>query len=389
MRTHRLVPVVITTAVSIMATALLMSVLLPSLSPATEATAMSLSLASGARGPIPGLGPCDYVVYYGPLDEETLEDLKAFDLVILHPEGGITQTQVAELQADGVIVLGYVSIGEEEPPPGGTPIAGDGSGPVYYEPGENCCGTNNRHCESQGVACYYLDEITNTTGDLGHDGLPDVNVSWGSYYVDPAASLWREGVKLCGTSTYTECSFYGTEYVINTLGCDGLFLDTVDTASPWHPYSYTLDAMADFICTISGWYTDSYVVLNRGIFFAAPEYGADVVRPCINGIVFEGYYSEWDWEEDEGRLSPWFVDNRDNWAPKLNVQAIMTDGYTIFALDYFTPTQQISITHQISETVTRWGWLDYVSTPMLDTVRWEVWRHCCQVWLPLIMRDGQ
>ncbi len=177
--------------------------------------------------------------------------------------------------------------------------------------------------------------------------------------------------------------------MINTLGCDGLFLDTVDTASPWHPYSYTLDAMADFICTISGWYTDSYVVLNRGIFFAAPEYGADVVRPCINGIVFEGYYSEWDWEEDEGRLSPWFVDNRDNWAPKLNVQAIMTDGYTIFALDYFTPTQQISITHQISETVTRWGWLDYVSTPMLDTVRWEVWRHCGQVWLPLIMRDGQ
>jgi hypothetical protein len=296
---------------------------------------MSLPLVSGARGPIPGLGPCNYAVYYGPLDAETAEDLKAFDLVILHPQSDITQTQVAELQADGVIVLGYVSIGEEELLPGGTPVAGDGNGPVYYEPGGSCCGVNDRHCESQGVACYYMDELTNTTDITGHDGLPDVNADWGSYYVDATSPLWQERVKQCVLPT-DECGFYGTDYVINTLGCDGLFLDTVDTASPWHHYSYTLDAMADLICTISGWYTDSYIVLNRGVFYADPVYGkTDAIRPCINGIVFEGYYSEWDWTNSEGQISPYFADNRDNWAPKLNAQAAMTDGYTIFALNYF------------------------------------------------------
>ena len=382
-KTHRLASVLVTIAVSILATALLICVLQPSLSPATDARAVSLSLASSARGPIPGLDTCDYAVYYGSLDEDTLAQLKAFQLVILHPNSGIIQTQVAELQDAGVIVLGYVSIGEE--PPADAPITGDGDGPMYYTPEvSRCCEVDNRHCEGAGVACYYLDEIINTTGITGHDGLPDVHSPWNSYYVDPGASLWQTRVKQCVSPT-NECGFYGTDYVMNTLECDGLFLDTVDTASPWHPYSYTLDAMADFICTISGWYTDHYIVLNRGIFFADPGYKADVVRPCINGIVFEGYCSVWDWKKDEGKDSPWFEDNRDNWAPKLIKEASKPDGYTVFALDYFTPSQQISIAHQISETVGRWGWLEYISTPTLDTVRWEVWRYC-RVWLPLIMK---
>jgi hypothetical protein len=44
--------------------------------------------------------------------------------------------------------------------------------------------------------------------------------------------------------------------------------------------------------------------------------------------------TEWDWDKKEGRVSPWFLDNKDNWVPKLTRQAAMTDGYTLFALDY-------------------------------------------------------
>jgi hypothetical protein len=304
--------------------------------------------------------------------------LQAFDLVILHPDSGVTVAEVEELQAAGVIVLGYVSIGEEPP---GLLYTDTMSGPVRYEPGGNCCGVENRHCEYNDYACYYLDEDNDGEPDTRQDG------PWGSHFVDAASPYWRDKVRLCNKDTMTDCNFYGTDYVLYTLGCDGLFLDTVDTASPWHQYSYTLDAMADLICTISDWYPDQYAVLNRGIFYADPSYGANVVRPCINGIVFEGYCSVWDWELKEGRDSPWFEDNRDIWAPKLNGQRALTDGYTVFALDYFTPTQQISIAHQISETVERWGWLEYISTPYLDTVRWEVWAYLHhRVYLPVVLK---
>ncbi|MBI1882333.1 MAG: hypothetical protein HYR94_29525 [Chloroflexi bacterium] len=349
---------------------------------ATNPITITLSPTSNVRGPIPGLSRCStYTVYYGLVDTEILTSLKAFDLVILHPGhpgyNTITQTQVATLQAAGVIVLFYISIGEE---PTGTLQISDGLGPVYSDTTASCAGVPDRHCENKGVASYYLDENP-------RDGQPDQNSDWGSRYVDAASTIWRNRVKWCGT-TYTDCNFNGTDYAINVLGADGVFLDTVDTASPWHSYSYTLEAMANFISTISGWYpNDKYVVLNRGVFFADPQFQADVVRPSINGLVFENYYSEWDWIKQEGRISPWFIDNRDNWAPKLNAQAAMTDGYTVMALDYFTPTQQISITHQISETVERWGWLDYISTPPLDTIRWEVWAYCSRkTWLPLILR---
>ncbi|MCI0526961.1 MAG: hypothetical protein L0Y56_05835 [Nitrospira sp.] len=342
-----------------------------------KAVTFTLSAASNPRGPIPGLETCDtYAVYYGPLDEAKLASLKAFDMVILHPDWGLTRPQVAELQAAGVIVLVYISIGEE---PEGIPQVGDGLGPVHFEDGTSCAGILNRRCGNTGIASYYLDENP-------QDGQPDVHSPWNSYYVDPASPLWRDRVKSC-LAGIAGCNFFGADYLLNTLGADGLFLDTVDTASPWHAYSYTLGSMAGFICTIRDWYPNRYIVMNRGIFYADPMYGADVVRPCINGIVWEAYYSEWDWGKNEGRINPWFPDNRDNWAPKLNAQAVMTDGYTVMALDYFMTTQQISITHQISETVERWGWLNYISTPTLDAIRWEAWMYCNnRIWLPLIVK---
>jgi hypothetical protein len=362
----------------------LLACFLSTSNPAVSVTAAPLSSTTALRGPISGLSPCGLAVYYGQLDASTVEQLKDFDLVVLHPQhGSVTRTQVAALQAAGVIVLGYVSIGEEPPLAGITPISGDGLGPVYFSSGVSCTGVISRQCGNAGVSSHYLDED-------GHDGVPDVNGAWGSYYVDSASPVWRDRVKTCNMVTDASCSFYGTDYVLNTLGCDGVFLDTVDTASPWHVYAYTLDSMAEAVCGVADQYPDKYVVLNRGIFYADAVYGADTIRPCINGIVFESYYSEWNWGEGKGKISPWFSDNRDVWAPKLDEQANLPDGYTVFALDYFAATQPLSIAAQITETVQRWGWIDYVSTPMLDTVRRDVWQYCHQpmtVSLPIVLRD--
>jgi hypothetical protein len=340
----------------------------------TATKTVTASLASDFRSHIPGLEPCNtYAVYYGPLDEQAIVDLKAFDLVVLHPgnpgNSNITQAQVIELQAAGVIVLIYVSIGEEPP---GIPRDGD-LGPVHYDPAASCAGVPNRRCGNNGVASYYLDEIINATSSPGHDGLPDINQQWSSYYMDAASPSWWDRVRFCGT-IYTDCNFYGTDYVIHTLSADGLFLDTVDTASPWHSYAYTLEAMADFIATISEWYSEEkYIVLNRGVFFAEPDYYAGIVRPRINGLVFEHYYHEFD---------------RDYWARKLHTEANKVDGYTVFALDYFEPTQYVSITNQISETVREWGWLDYISRSDLDIIRWDLWNYYREHDLACVGIDG-
>jgi len=79
----------------------------------------------------------DYLCYYGNWDQEKLFRAKDFDLVILEPSN-ITAAQISELKKghdgikgtdDDVIVIGYVSIGEDHI----GNRTGDGRGPCYYD----------------------------------------------------------------------------------------------------------------------------------------------------------------------------------------------------------------------------------------------------------------
>ncbi len=312
-------------------------------------------------GPIPGIdSTSDYLVYYATWDSDNLFRAKDFDLVILEPSA-VTAQQVAELRAghdgvlgtdDDVIVIGYISIGEDEV---GNHV-GDGRGPCYYDwDGDSIVYTNN------GYASWYVD-------DADHNGLPDRNGTWGSYYVNAGDSAWWEFVEAEADAIFAK-------------GMDGLFLDTIDTASPcsWGvPYCWTKEGMSNLIAHLRELYPDKILIQNRGLFFfdpSMPDYYALNTRHYINGLMFESYYLEWDWGTNTAHVSPWFSQNRTYWAPRVNNEAHQPDGFTVFALDYINLNQANHdelLSQQIYYTIEEQGWVDYVSHPNLDVIRYDV-----------------
>ena len=317
-----------------------------------------------AAGPIQGIdSTSDYLIYYGTWNSEKVFRAKDFDLVILAPSG-ISSEQVMEIRAghdgilgtdDDVMVIGYLSIGEDEV---GNHV-GDGRGPCYYDwRGDSVI------YENRGVASWYVD-------DRDTNGIPDRNGTWGSYYVNAGDSLWWQFVEEKADA-------------IMAKGCDGLFLDTIDTASPcsWGvPYCWTKEGMSALVAHLRQLYPDKILIANRGLFYFDPsfsDYYAITIRPYINGVLFENYYLEWDWNSGTAHVSPWFGENRTYWAPRVNNEARKPDGFTVFCLDYLNPGQinyQSLLDSQIVYTIIDQGWVDYISHINLDVIRYDVFHH--------------
>ncbi|MDI6703273.1 MAG: hypothetical protein QME40_01140 [bacterium] len=353
-------------------------------------------------GPIPGIdSKSNYLCYYGDWDSDMIEKARRFDLVIIHPrsrfkDGGLIDASLIEdikrgtngILGDGddVIVIGYISIGEDDVPEVDKngdgiwdPREGDGTGPVYYDP------ENKRFVyENNGCASWYLDEIDNESGKPGHDGKPDRNEKWGSFYVNAGDPDWQYLIKNNrilkeGEDLY---DWPGTEAIISELGCDGLFLDTVMTANPYDGYPETGEGMAELIEKIRAWYPDKYIIANNPHFYFDSEYEdsfanpkhtitfrklESVVRRSINGAMFECFYCP---------------ENRD-WnirhiAPGLNQEAKKKDGFTVFAIDYVEEIGEEDISDQIDEVIENQGWTDYIA-PYVDLSRsvigWDVYKH--------------
>jgi hypothetical protein len=286
----------------------------------------------------------DYICYYGIWDQDKLFRAKDFDFVILEPSN-ITAEQVSELQKghdgikgtnDDVVVIGYVSIGEDHL----GNRTGDGRGPCYFD-----YGTSQIIYTNNGYASWYLD-------DADRNGLPDENSNWGSYYVNAGDSLWR---------SFLKDNPSGTDNTLVVKGCDGLFLDTIDTASPWSPWPYRwmVVQMSDLVGWLRQAYPDKYLIANRGLFYFDSTLTTSYqhsIRPYIDGDMFESYYKEYD---------------RQGWAQKINKEANKPDGFKVIALDYLDPTQTSQINQQISE-VFSYNWSDYITRSSLDVIRYDV-----------------
>jgi uncharacterized repeat protein (TIGR01451 family) len=298
-------------------------------------------------GPILDIGSSStYLVYYDNWNEDKIKKAERFNLVILHSATNITPAIVQDIkdgddnikEVDDVIVIGYLSIGEHDVD---TPVIGDGSGPGGY-------------------ASWYL--------DADNDDYPDKNVSLGSFYVDAGNVEWQKILKT------------NSEYIINTLKCDGVFLDTVDTASPWGSYSNTASDMSGLIEEIREWYSERYIIVNRGLFYLDPIEDAYKynIRPYINGVIFECYYTEWDWKNHMGTISPYFNNNKTYWANRVNTEAKKTDGFTVFCLDYLSRTQSDytnMFANQVNEAINQQGWTDYITDINLDSIRFDLYSH--------------
>ena len=93
---------------------------------------------AGIGGPVPGLNATTpYLIYYGNWNATQVDFARNnYRLVIVHPQSNISASQIATIRrgpdniagtADDLLVLAYISIGEDNRP--GVPFVGDGQGP--------------------------------------------------------------------------------------------------------------------------------------------------------------------------------------------------------------------------------------------------------------------
>jgi uncharacterized protein (TIGR01370 family) len=196
--------------------------------PAPPGHAVSPAVAPDVRARMASIG--NYVVYYGA---GRLDDLARFDLAIIDPST-LTPGEVTELEARGTLVVGYLSVGEISP---NDPWITDGTVPKSWILGRNR--------------------------------------NWGSLFVDAGQQGWRD-LMTAETGKLLDYGF------------DGVFLDTVDTATDVEPTS--VPGMIQLIEGLRTAYPDALLVQNRGFEIA------EQVATSIDAVMFEDLSTSYDFD---------------------------------------------------------------------------------------------
>lgn len=337
-----------------------------------------------AGGPVPGFNATTpYLVYYGNWDSTKVAYARNnYRLVILHPTSNVTAANIATIRrgpdnvagtTDDVLVLAYISVAEDDRP--GAPFVGDGSGPrVDPRASDNdplASITNVLGAPSPGgtaYASYYLDTKANA------NGVPDQNSTFGGYYVNAGDPAWREVLQ---TMTKLSNGRAGLDEILTgtngiSYNCDGVFLDTLDTAAPnsfgGTAYEWTAPGMQSLVRWISTNYPGKVVMGNRGLFFYNSNLKnyAYSLRPYLNMVMFESYFTD---SSNSGQVSASFPDNKYNYAPKINAEAGRPDGFNVVALNYDqTPAlPAATIAQDYLESMRIQGWSLYRTDPALNS----------------------
>ncbi|MDQ7824634.1 MAG: hypothetical protein RDV48_17665 [Candidatus Eremiobacteraeota bacterium] len=320
--------------------------------------------------------PRSYLVYYGSWDDETLSKAWDYDLVILHPGAGLANISpelVTRLRngrngiagdEDDVLCIAYISIGEDEESPGGPGTPGE-RGPVHWDEKKGIIYGDNDY------PARYVDELRYVlTGRgfmkwlpsglpelvKGHDGIPDENGKWNSYYVYAGDSQWK--AQILATMARLSGEFH----------VDGFFLDTLDTASPWGNYGWMQKDMASLVKSIRNAFPSMVIIANRGLFLFE-KYGA-LMKSSIDGLLFESFVTEWDWVRGRGIQSPYLESNVDILRKTVLPWAQGPDGFSLLFLNYLAPGQRDRFAFVYDQEALLAGipHLDAVSTPDLQKV---------------------
>ena len=310
-----------------------------------------------------------YSITYGALTPATINTLKTYPLVIVHPyNGDVTRDQIMQIKqgvkaddpSDNVVVLCYISVGEDSRTyqltdaemRADTRFTGDGSGPVIDPRGPGpsgraLTGLNPKGTATNGgFASYYLnDNAVRCTGEP--DKSPDQNGNFLTRFVNAGDPAWYETVRdmQMNINTHTQPGLQElfTETSGRGLGCDGIFLDTIDTAAP-NKYTscsdsnhssseWTAKGFSDFIRRVRADYPDKVILQNRGLFFfdpREPHYQVSA-RGAIDIGYFESYYLD---NDSLTTVSPYFPDNKYNMTPKIMAEANRPDGFKMLSLGY-------------------------------------------------------
>jgi hypothetical protein len=314
-----------------------------------------------------------YGIHYGPMTDADIELAKTFPLVIVHPTAGrMTRDQIARIQrgvdpadpADDVLVLGYVSVGEDLRTVGLTDeelqadarFRGDGTGPRVDPRGPDADGAPLDGLDPRGqasnggggFASWYLDDNSiDRSPERRGDGRPDRNGKFGGCFVNAGDPAWFDALDAMildephGQAGLRE--LLTTEHG-RGFGCDGLFLDTIDTAAPnsftfagsENPseFEWTAPGFRDFIRRLRETYPGKRILQNRGLFFFDPRYPQyrHTTRPYVDYVLYESFrLNSNTWEQYNPQH---FADNLHNVAPKLRAEADRPDGFQVLSLGY-------------------------------------------------------
>ena len=352
----------------------------------TAVLTISTAPCHALRGPVPGFNSSTpYLIHYGDWTPALVNQARTnYQLVIVHPSASnITPADIAAIRSgpDGIIgtfddvkVLAYISVGEDDRP--GAPFVGDGNGPrvdprpSHFDPlTDSIPPLGNPSPGGTGYASYYLDD-----NDAVPNGIPDRNSVFGGYYVNPGDPAWYEILK---SQTKAADGRAGIRELLTTTygagyGCDGLFLDTLDTPAPntfgATLFEWTAKAYRDLVKNISDDNPDKLLLANRGVFFYNPNLKpyAYTLRPYINLLMFESYYTD---SSGSGVTSTYFDDNKFNYAPKIHAEADRPDGFTVISLGYTTTGEPASLgLADFAESQREQGWPLYRTNPALNAL---------------------
>lgn len=296
-----------------------------------------------------------YMVYYGVLTDDVIELAKQYDVFIMHPrQADATRAQVQEIRAAGTCVLGYISIGEDLRTAGMTAeemladarFTGDGTGPrTDPRPSgqTDLDGIDPMGEESSagtGYASYYLD-------DNDYDGAPDFNINFKCAFTNIGDPAWYD--VLDEMTLDGEDRVAGIREILShdygrSLGCDGLFLDTIDTCAPNQfteddspgrtRFEWTAGGVAVFLERLREEYPEHLVCQNRGLFFYNPylPHYQCTPRKNVDFVMFESYML--DSNQNILYYDTYHADNKYNYAPKLIAEAARPDGFQVLSLGY-------------------------------------------------------
>lgn len=304
---------------------------------------------------IPVVKKPTYMIYYGEVDEGVISNAQKYDIAILHPrQGNLTRKQVEEIQSSGTKVLGYIAVGEDLRTAGLTAdemlsderFKGDGTGPKVDARAEG--ETSLAAADTSGVtspggsgyASYYLD-------DNDKDGKPDFNPYFTCAYTNIGDPNWYDvlnNMKFDGDDKVPGIREILTTDYGRGLGCDGLFLDTVDTCAPngytsdedpgKTRFEWTAPGVKSFMAKIKQNYPDKLICQNRGLFFYNHllEHYQYTPRENVDYLFYESYML--DSSPTQLYNEGFFSDNKFNQLPKLTVEASRPDGFTVLSLGY-------------------------------------------------------
>ncbi|WP_281883540.1 hypothetical protein [Paenibacillus sp. YYML68] len=312
-----------------------------------------------------------YLIHYGKWTEELLRIAKEhYKLVILDTRSGITPEQIAQLRsgkdrsdaADDVLVLAYVSVGEDLRTVGMTPeqmkmdarFVLDGTGPSV-DPRKGAPFPNGAPLTGQiplagkptngGFAPFYLNDNYVTNG-FGAAGVPDFNTNFKAAFVNPGHPQWFEALQ---AMTLDHDKVSGIRELLTYehgrgFGCDGLFMDTLDTAAPnsftdassanQGEFEWVAGGTRKLVSSIREAYPQSLLLANRGLFFYHPDLETyrHTLRGLIDYVLYESFRLDSSAAHDYSETI--FADNKYNYAQKVLAEADRPDGFRVLSLGY-------------------------------------------------------